>query len=307
MTALVASWLLVLLTVLAVSFGHQVVGHAHATLGTGDADELASLARSGVAFGQRYLDRWVRSEPESALGASTSEEIGPVDLAWTNDPRLRVVPVGSGFVSIGYAIEEQNGPRTRYGFEDENRRVPLTLIDRPAARRIPGLSPEAVDAIGAWRADADAHRNVDLDTWPGIDARSRAILDRLVTPFARNVNVNTASVEVLELLGVPLEGARKLVAHRNGPDTLPGTADDRLFTRLDDPEGGLRGVGLSADESAAVAFLVGRGHLTVTSDVFRVRSRGWTDEMGPWCEITAVLDCSSGEWEVRSWTQRRSG
>lgn len=311
MTALVASWTLMLLTVLAVSFGHQVIGHAHETRATDAADDLAAVARSGVALGRSYLDRWVTRDTGSALTdlLATDREPAPlsaVDLSWTNDPRLRRIPVGRGFVSIGYVDEGPRGARTVHGLQDENRRVPITLIDRETARSIPGLSPEAVEAIAAWNADPETYRDFALESWPGLDPRSRATLARLVTTTARTVNVNTASAEVLTLLGIPAAGARKIVARRHGPDGVPGTADDRPFTTLDDPEGGLRECALDAIESAAVSFLVGRGTLTTTSDVFRIRSRGWFDENGPWCEIEAILDHSDDAWEVRSWTLKRS-
>jgi hypothetical protein len=309
-TALVASWVLILLTVLSVSFGHQVASSAHQTQWDGERQHLATLARSGVALSQCYLDRWIdESQPDLAGLLTPADEAArpALDLSWQDDPRLRAVPVGRGYVSIGYVRESADGPRTIHGIRDENSRVPVSLLDARAAQRLGGLSPEAVEALAVLRADPDRFRNVDPRSWPGLDARSRETLDRLVTAYATTVNINTASVEVLTALGIPAPGARKLLTRRDGPDGVAGTADDRLFTSLDDPEGGLRDCNLSGDEAAMVTFLAGRGHLTTRSDVFRVRSRGWVKEYGPWCEIEAVLDCSSGGWEVRSWTQRRNG
>lgn len=309
MTALVASWVLILLTVFAVSFGHQAAGSVHQTQWDAQRQDLAALARSGVAFSQGYLEQWIVDDVPDLLAPEAPIQTSPtdVDLSWRDDPRLRAVRVGHGNVSIGYVREGVNGVRTVHGFQDENSRVPVSLLDARAAQRLSGLSPEAVQALAALRADPDRFRNVAAQDWPGLDERSREALGRLVTVFAERVNVNTAPVEVLIALGVPTAGARKLVSRRDGPDAIAGTRDDRLFSTLDDPEGGLRECGLSGDEAAAVAFLVGRGYLTTRSDVFRVRCRGWVEEFGPWCEIEAVLDRSSGEWEVRSWTQRTNG
>lgn len=314
--AVVASWVLILLTVFAVSVGHQVVTCVREAQQSSDDGELAALARSGIAFSQHYLDEWfVETTSAASLGLRAAITGGgpdaaisrpESDLSWQDDPRLRAIRVGAGWVSLGRVVADAGRTRTVHGIEDENRRVPLVLLDARAVRSIGGLSPEAIDALDAVRTDPDRFGSLDPRAWPRLDARSRETIARLITPYARRVNVNTASIEVLVALGIPAEGARKLVAHRNGPDGVQSTADDRLFTTLEDTEGGLRACGLGPSEASTVAFLVGRGYLTTQSDVFRVRSRGWVEEFGPWCEIEAVLDRSSGRWEVRSWTRTRS-
>lgn len=48
------------------------------------------------------------------------------------------------------------------------------------------------------------------------------------------VNESTSTQQALQGLGLSEEAAREIVGHRNGPDGMPGTADDDIFDNLDE-------------------------------------------------------------------------
>jgi general secretion pathway protein K len=60
----------------------------------------------------------------------------------------------------------------------------------------------------------------------GVASFSGGLADLFTTVGGPGVNINTASVEVLQMLGLPPDAAGSIVAERAGFDGVPGTMDD---------------------------------------------------------------------------------
>jgi len=83
------------------------------------------------------------------------------------------------------------------------------------------------------------------------------------------VNINTAPEEVLKALGIGEELAGAIVDFRNGRDSKEATEDDEIFENTGEIINKLRtSRGMSEEEEAALASLIGAGALTVASKNF---------------------------------------
>ena len=306
MTALVASWVLILLTVVSVTFGHEVSAGLREARWNQERAQLEAYARAGVEFSRRYLEPQLRL---AVVGQLEDTSASVEATRWARDQLLRDVAVGEGHFTLGYLTQRNGKATTEYGLVDENRKVPLDLLDDATLRSLPGLTPAAVAILQEIRQsqrEAD-DLTVDLSDLPGLDEAGRTTLRELVTSHASHVNINTATAGSLTALGIPSAGAEKIVRYRNGADGEPFTSDDSLFTDLENPEGGLRECRLDSGEAAAVSFLASAGYLDTRSDTFRIRSRGWTNPIGAFCEIETVVRFEGDGWEVRTWTQNWNG
>jgi len=91
------------------------------------------------------------------------------------------------------------------------------------------------------------------------------------------INLNTASLPVLQVLGLRPEFARKIVRWRRGADGEPFTADDRVFTKPSDIASLLKERSmLKSEDENLLNSLVAQGLLGTSSTHFTIISTGVT-------------------------------
>ena len=136
---------------------------------------------------------------------------------------------------------------------------------------------------------------------PAVDKDSPShtgLKDMLTTFSAGQVNVNTASSEVLQaLLGIDDTQATVVLQHRDGQDGTPGTDDDMPFRSVDEFL-----TILSSDPKVTQQF---RPFINVSSQFFRVKSTG--EVAGTKYTIDAVMRRQGGACLVAAWRERRGG
>lgn len=148
---------------------------------------------------------------------------------------------------------------------------------------IRGVTKELFDGVPAGDKDSPGH--------PGLK-------DLLTTFSAGQVNVNTASSEVLQaLLNLDDTQATVILQHRDGQDGVPGTDDDMPF----------RSVGeflalLSGNAQVSQQY---QPFVNVSSQFFHVKSTG--EVAGSKYTIDTVLRRQGGTCLVAAWHERRGG
>ena len=103
----------------------------------------------------------------------------------------------------------------------------------------------------------------------------KSIKDEITVYGAGSVNINTADVFVLEVLGISVALANKIIAFRNGSDGVGATSDDNVFVSEGDIVNALASAQkLTQEEVNQLANLVMEGSVCVHSDNFRGKSYG---------------------------------
>ena len=119
-------------------------------------------------------------------------------------------------------------------------------------------------------------------------------LDRLVTFFgAGRVNLNSATPQVLALLGVTQRAVTTMAAFLAGPDGYRGTEDDRYFKGLSEVIPRLRDRGADSAVAAEWAKVIQAGRVTVRSEYYAVRIRAVRLANGRQFEIDAMVNADS--------------
>ena len=108
------------------------------------------------------------------------------------------------------------------------------------------------------------------------------------------VSLNSASPEVLKALGMSQGLVDRILLYRQGPDGMPQTADDALFSSVGSfPSELQRTVGLTPDQFSEASTFAASGLVTVNSGLFEVRAFGQVPgNLRPRREIHSVVDSS---------------
>lgn len=292
MAVLVVSWVLALLTLFGASFQHEARTDLRLTRVEREAAQSRALARSGIAVVCAIL-RETQGNGWDAPGEG-----------WDRNPGLARMTLGSGAFSVGYVPATEGGPSV-YGCQDEGRRIPWEDLDLVTLQRLPGMSAAAAAAIDRYRAAGGTRPDPLLLELDRVDGAARAALAEYVTVHpCLGANINTSPREVLVALGIGEDGVQQILARRDGPDGLPGTEDDRPFTSLLVPDGGLQDCRLTSEDAAKVSILARKEHLVTTSNTFRISARGWVEGVAAYCQIDAVLVREpSGDFRRIEWRE----
>lgn len=117
------------------------------------------------------------------------------------------------------------------------------------------------------------------------------------------VNVNTASVEVLEALGLPEGLVDKIMTVRRGKDGIDDTADDRVFLKTYEITADINSaVPLTMDEARAIDALNMRGLLSTNSFYFTIEATGKLASRSTPRSVRAVY--SSRDDKIIYWKER---
>lgn len=319
-------WILALLTLVGVSLAEKVVQGLRLDSYIWQASEARWLARAGVhhALAILRLDAVTDAKP-------------PYDALvepWAHRPELfQNIACGKGIFEIFYIDHNApSGETIRYGIIDENRKININRVPREILIRLPEMTPQKVAALLDWRDRDDQPREFgaensfyqSLDTpYPckngeldyleeitlikGFTEADVARLRSLVTVYGDGtVNINTASTEVLRMLGLSANLAKGIVHIRWGKDELPFTKDDVVFRSAVDIMPTLRKLtDVTPEDQVVLNGLVGAGILGVVSTHFTIHSRGivpGAEEMGK-SVIATVYRKNRDEMEIVNWEE----
>jgi general secretion pathway protein K len=138
----------------------------------------------------------------------------------------------------------------------------------------------------------------------GMDRQLYGKLINFVTIYGDGaVNINTASKEVLEALGLADTLIDKILTVRRGKDNIEGTGDDHVFLQTYDIAAEVNAfIALNIDEARAIDALNARGLLTTNSFYFTIEAVGQVASRATSKTVRAVY--SSRDDRIIYWKER---
>ncbi len=320
-----ALWILALLTVIAIGLSRHALIDLRLDHYDLRSTEARWLARAGIRHATAVLNMEASADSLNAWDAVTE--------VWAYSPELfKHVACGNGFFAVGYAIKNDEADvREVYGMVDENRKINLNRAPAEILLRLPGMNAEKVAALLDWRdrddiseaggaeaayylalhpsyrcKDADLDCVEELELVRGFTQHDVQRLRPLVTVYGDGrVNINTASAEVLQVLGLRPELVRTIVAARQGPDGEPFTSDDLVFKNAFEISRALhRLTPLTPDDQIMLNRLAAQGLLGVASSHFTITAVGIAMNGELRQSITAVVHrLSRNRVDIVSWKE----
>lgn len=326
---IVSLWALGILFLLAVGLAYRVGLELQMTRYAKERLIAFYAARAGLERAMALL-----------LEDSASGEVDSFQERWSHDPSLfQEGEVGEGFYTISYTLAESEEERVegeealRYGMEDEESRIPLNEAKAEVFQRIPEIEETLVTSLRAWRGDEGLSPELlaSEDNYYAslerpyarkgklFETMEELLLVRGMTPSlyetfkahftvygSGTVNLNTASQEVLELLGLEEGIAEEIARVRRGDDGILGTEGAYLFESVSDltsdPE--LKDLlGLDQDQQYRLINFesANRSLLSVQSTAFRIHVEGHLHQGRTKKEIVAVVSRSEGKGVILAW------
>jgi len=309
----VVLWIVVMLSLLIGGFAFTM--HVETQVASYSRKELRAemLARSGVELVRQQLH--TRPPWEKACEA--------LNQSWCASDLYVDHELGEGKFTVKVIDEESLLPINR--LSDSRLRLLLQLleVDPTAVDTIADSIQDWIDENSLTRlngAESDyyltlnppyraknglIYRTQELLMIRGITpelyhgAHGKPGLKDLVSPYTQQVNVNTASPLVLQvILRMTEEELKPLLARRDGPDGIPGTDDDRPFRNVQEA---IR-LFCPPDEGSRRRW---ETYLTTNSNSFRVISTG--EVGGVRQTIVATLMYLRGDYYPISWVCQRGG
>lgn len=324
--SITALWILALLSLLATGLMRNVLVGLRLDGYALRAAQATWLARAGIYHAIAVLKEDADTDSLRSYDALTE--------TWAHSPDLfKRVPCGNGFFEVAYATQAEDiGLKYLYGICDENRKLNINRIPKEVLMRLPSMTQEKVAALLDWR-DRDSKtteggaenpyyqhllqpypcKNADFDFVEEMalvrgfsDEDVRALAHLVTVHGDGGVNINTASAEVLAILGLNAKLAKKIAKVRWGEDGLPFTKDDVVFRNQDDIVTILtKLIKLKPTDQALLHRLVTTRQLGVNSTHFTIHSVGVTMHGQVRKKISAtVLRLNAQEVEILTWTEQ---
>lgn len=260
--------------------------------------QLRWAERVGEARQARYLALAGISAAESRISSDDNLTIDSLNEVWAQFPADAVPWEGGNF---------------RWTVADEQARIPINTASIEILNRLPGFTAQASDELVRRRAEGKSLAHLEeLQTLPGPGFSSNSLEELAIlttTHGSGPVNLNTASQQVLAILGLSADLAQQIEQFRAGPDGIVGTQDDGAFPQAsaDEVEARLReflgaGFTLTPGDRAALELLAGQSPpmLDVKSSLFHIEASGETLRHAIQRKVVAVLDRSGA---VRGWNE----
>jgi type II secretory pathway component PulK len=311
-----AAWALFLLAVFAVQLGAIARQKVTLVRRVDTREQRYYIAAAGVKRAVVQLRREDSLFEADFLGES-----------WSDQPdAFENISLGRGKFTVGYEYND-GGSRVRFGLQDEESKINLNKAGVDVIARLleiaAGLSyaraEELAYCIIDWRdpdsvfghpqygaEDADYEdlsspyqsKDGDFEVYEElllVDKMDQGTFDKIqryITIYgAGRVNINTASKEVLSALGLTERVAEDIITFRNGPDRLPGTADDDIFLQAATIVPRLsQAFSLGPSDVAALSNMVAGGQFQVNSEYFRIDSAAELSGLKGKTAIVAVAD-----------------
>jgi hypothetical protein len=216
---------------------------------------------------------------------------------------------------------------------DEERKINVNTAPKEILLTLPEATDEIADAILDWRdkntsaerrgAENEYYQDLKIayvSKDGPLEKLEELLLVRDVTPELLKkwtplltiygegrVNINTASGEVLQMIGLDEALVEKIIEFRQGPDEVIGTEDDGVF----EDEGEIARVlfesePLNSNEVSQIIDLVSKGILGVKSKHFTVEAKGISSHSSnPGRSIVAVIEhVEADEFKIKSWLEK---
>jgi general secretion pathway protein K len=338
MILVVSLWILTILAVLAVGLGYR--SSLELKLADYNLDKLKTLYIAEAALQRAMAELEKDRNNYDALNETWSNGRDAENGVYI----FKDVEVGDGVFNIGYIFSENDAGEAIkfYGMMDEERKININTAPLEMLLSLPGLNEEIAAAIIDWRdADDKVYKEgAENDYYQGLEkpyeckngpfqVLEELLLVKGITPesFAKfkdivtiygsgKININTASREVLEVLGRTciykgLPGVddsemedlvNKIIRFRIGDDESAGTEDDNIFispgnivNELQDAFGEL-----SPGQKNALNYLL--PYLTVSSEFYSLNIAARSEDKKVSKKIYAVTDRDSG---IKYWHEEQ--
>ena len=298
----VVLWVLAILTVVTLSFGHRTMLERRATTYTLDQSLARMQARGAVQRGiveirNKAFEDYSDTEEWTSVSHLGQKWARPMDLykeggyfqrqpEAENDVVLFYIQDAESRISINSASQEllDNVPN----ISPTVRRRIMNRRMRGEQEGEPGSYFQAIEEIRYMQGVRDEH-------WFGDDRTSG--LRSMLTLHGYMININTAPPEVLACIpGVDQAAISTLMNFRNGPDGKMGTADDRHFNDLN--EDLLNKVGPLGDSLISL-----RQHCKVTSDYYIITGMATRRSGAVVAIVTATVQVMGNHASVIGWRE----
>ncbi|HTY44729.1 MAG TPA: hypothetical protein VMD52_01890 [Patescibacteria group bacterium] len=321
-------WMLTVLTTFAVYLGYMIQQRILVLSKIEDNEELHFIAEAGV---KRALAEFAVNKYSSAFSAMQKN--------CTNNPVVfKDVFVGKGNFFVAYNYKEWESAQTdlRYGFIDEESKININYAPAPVLVRLflfVGLDNDQADKMGHALVD---YRDADTTTAEGVpeqfyyaqEGRPAVmknanfemidevklvpgmtaeiydkIKDRITVYGSGPVNINTASVDILSILGLRPDLIAKVFMFRCGEDRKEGTEDDNRVDDLRNYTAALsRVVTLNDEEKKELEGFLLSGLLSTRSNFFSIHCTAFLNTKNKAVSISCVSDISG---KIYYWKERR--
>jgi type II secretory pathway component PulK len=316
-------WILALLTLMASSISFHATLQMKVVRHHMNQLQGRYLAQAGIFWTMNFLTK-IDKETYQTL----SQE-------WSSNPEaFRERKLGHDSFTISYTfLDSQLGSQIRFGIMDEERKININTAPKEILLELPEATEEIVDAILDWRDKNTSaeRRGVENEYYQDlkipypskdgpIEQLEELLLVREVTPELLKkwlslltiygdgrVNINTASGEIFQMIGLDEALSEKIIEFRQGPDDEIGTEDDGVFEN----EGEIARVlfesePLNANEVSQIINLVSKGVLGVKSKHFTVEAQGISSHSSnPGRSIVAVIEHVEGdEFKIKNWLEK---
>ncbi len=283
----------------------------------------------------RYLAQAGFSWAMYILATTDDGKYEAANQKWAVNPSsFKEKKLGDGFFSVTHTqTDSKLGQIRTFGILDEERKININTASKEILMRLPDATEEIVDAVIDWRdtnsaaeregAEKDYYERLDIP-YPAKDGPLEALEElllvknftkeifnkwkELLTVYGNGkVNVNTASEEVLKVLGFDDELIQKILAFRRGADGESATGDDGVFK----DEGSIARVLFEAEpvnntQISQLVNAVSKGFLGVTSKFFRVESIGFSGHLNnSGKRIEGIVEhVQKDDIKIKSWTEK---
>lgn len=297
-----------------------------AVLGVRSLFALSFSQRLERQLQARYIARAGIEQALAQLDADPTEKTDGLAERWRDLPEVfQEQPLGNGSFSVSYpgwdgVLQVQ---REKYGFLDEERKLPLNKADTQMLRALflqaPDMTDERAkiiaDSIADWR-DADTDKSPDgaesfyylgrehsyecknapfenIEELLFVQGMPPGLMDwaaSLLSVHSAQVNLNTAGREVLTALGLSAAGVNGIVFYRAGEDNIEGTPDDRAVASVSAASGELAQY-CPQEDLARLAQLAAQQLLSAGAKTFEVRVTADAErDAASRVRVRAVLD-----------------
>jgi type II secretory pathway component PulK len=292
-------WILTLLTIFAVHIGMRVRQRIDLSKRIEDRQALYHASFGCIKKATAAIRHDLKF-PDSQKSYSKSYKYNNPDL-------FHQIKIGPAFGDVSYEEKDpsQKNLIQRYGFIDEERKLNINYVDRITLKRLLQVTTDLTEDKAAYLAESiidwrqplesklegfnsdsyylnlkhpyTAKKNFyenleELKFIEGMTDQLFVELKRYLTVYGNGqVNVNTASFEVLIALGWNESVVQKFLKVRNGADSIGSTVDDYFFTRSYDIASEMkRFIELDDNEVKQIDTLNALGRIKTESAVYTI-------------------------------------
>lgn len=225
---IISLWILVILTILAISVAHRVAFGLRLSRYQRDKARALYLAKAGINRAIAELEKDKDNNNYDALNEKWADNKDTFEkILLDNNP--------NEFATVSYTVEENGKEETKFGMIDEERKININKADSGLLEALLSKigvsnSSEIANNICAWRQDKDFTNIAELILAKGlrdIDLKIYEKLKNLITVWGSGkVNINTLDRYVLEIL---MEYCRKQLQNQNISENNPGDLAERII------------------------------------------------------------------------------